>query len=281
MAKKSNPTQSAEGSGERVEGGAVVPTSRAGEDEEAVLDEQVQDDHEESAEQAELERAEGNELDDEESHSKKEAQGSAGQVAEGGIVHGAQPVDLGEDEENSGVLGVTLERSTKPIEKIRIVEAALFLANKPLPPAELAVLAKVSVKHAQALALELQAEYARRDGAIQIDFFNGEARMQVRPEYAGEVSGLSREVGLSRKGLKILALIAKKGQLLQSNLKKYFRGEIYEYITELKEQGYVVSEKSGNTRMLKPTKRFFEHFQIAGENVEQRPVAGDEAQTSL
>ena len=281
MAKKNNLPQGAEGSGECAESGMVVPTSRTGEGSDAVLGEEVQDEHGESEEQAELEQAEGKELDDEDLHSKQAAQGGAGQVAEGGIVHGAQPVDMDEDGESAGVLGVALERSSKPIEKIRIVEAALFLANKPMPPAELAVLAKTSVKHAKDLALELRAEYERKGGALQIDFFNGEARLQVRPEYAGEVAGLSREVGLSRKGLKILALIAKKGQLLQSNLKKYFRGEIYEYITELKEQGYLVSEKSGNTRMLKPTKRFFEHFQIAGENVEQRAGAEKGAQASL
>ncbi len=249
------------GSGERAEGGAVIATSRSGEDKEAVLDEEVQDGHEETEDEAEVQELEGEEIESEAVHEKGEAEG---QIAEGGTVHGTRPVDM-DDEGGSGVLGVELKHSEKPMERIRVVEAALFLANKPVAPAEVAVLAKCSVKQAKNLLLELQAEYERKAGALQIDFFQDAARMQVRPEYAGSVSGLSREVGLSRKGLKILALIAKKGQLLQSNLKKYFRGEIYEYITELKDQGYLISEKSGNTRMLKPTKRFFEHFQVAGE----------------
>lgn len=272
MAKKSNP---AEGSGQRADGGAVIATSRAGEDKEAVLDEEVQDGHEETEEEAEVQELEGEELDAVENRAAGEA---AGQIAEGGTVHGTQPVDLDEDEGGSGVLGVELKHSEKPMERIRIVEAALFLANKPVAPAEVAVLAKCSVKQAKNLLLELQAEYEKRAGALQIDFFQEAARIQVRPEYAESVSGLSREVGLSRKGLKILALIAKKGQLLQSNLKKYFRGEIYEYITELKDQGYLISEKSGNTRMLKPTKRFFEHFQVAGEI---EPAAQEGQQKSL
>lgn len=187
-----------------------------------------------------------------------------GENVEFGVVKTDSPVDL--DEEGNPVDGAVLN-SGDPIpfeQKIRIIEAALFLANKPLTCAELAVMAKCTVKKARDLVVELRREYAGRDTALTIDFFEDSARLQVAPKYASAVAGISREVNLSKKALKILGLIAKKKQFLQSDLKDYFKGEIYAYVTELKDQGYIISEKKGNTRVLKPTKRFFEHFQLSG-----------------
>ena len=149
------------------------------------------------------------------------------------------------------------------LDKAKVIEAALLLANKPLTPAELALLSHCTVKQATRFIYNLQAEYDERQSALMIEFINNEARLQVRSLYLPAVSQLSKEIELSRKSLKILALVAKKGQILQSGLKNYFRGEIYEYVTELKERGYIISEKHGNTRLLKPTRKFFEHFQQA------------------
>jgi len=149
------------------------------------------------------------------------------------------------------------------LDKAKVIEAALFLANKPLTPAELALLAHCTVKQATRFVNNLQADYDEKQSALQVDFVNNEVRLQVRSLYLPAVSQLSKEIELSRKSLKILALVAKKGQILQSGLKNYFRGEIYEYVTELKDRGYIISEKHGNTRMLKPTRKFFEHFQQA------------------
>ena len=149
------------------------------------------------------------------------------------------------------------------LDKAKVIEAALLLANKPLTPAELALLSHCTVKQATRFIYNLQAEYDERQSALMIEFINNEARLQVRSLYLPAVSQLSKEIELSRKSLKILALVAKKGQILQSGLKNYFRGEIYEYVTELKDRGYIISEKHGNTRMLKPTRKFFEHFQQA------------------
>ena len=87
--------------------------------------------------------------------------------------------------------------------------------------------------------------------------------LQAKPEFLQNASELSKKPDVSRKATRILALVAKKGGMLQSELKKYFRGEIYEYTTELKEAGYIDSEKRGNTRYLRPSKKFSANFQIA------------------
>jgi len=147
---------------------------------------------------------------------------------------------------------------------LRVIEAALFLSNKQLNVAELALIAKITVKRANELIKQLQEELSVRNSAIEVVVENGLVSLQVKPAYLGAVAGLSKDTGLSRKSTKILGLIAKRDGLLQSELKNYFRGEIYAYVTELKEAGYLTAEKKGNTRLLKPTKKFEESFQLSG-----------------
>ncbi|MEK6923652.1 MAG: SMC-Scp complex subunit ScpB [Candidatus Micrarchaeota archaeon] len=148
-------------------------------------------------------------------------------------------------------------------DSMRVVEAALFLGNKKMAYPELAILAKQTVRKTKGLVEKLADDYATRDdSAVEVAFDAEGAVMQVKPRFISSVSGLSKELELSRKGMRMLSLVAKKGKILQSELRRYFKGDIYGYMTELKELGYVSSEKSGNTRLLKPTTKFFETFQM-------------------
>jgi chromosome segregation and condensation protein ScpB len=149
------------------------------------------------------------------------------------------------------------------LEPRRVIEAALYLSNKPLPYAELALLAKCKVKEAGELCLALAQEFDERGSSLRVLNEAGSARLEVRPEFLSRVASLSRNLELSRKATRMLALIANKNGILQSELRKYFRGEIYAYVRELKDREYLTSEKRGNTRLLKPTKKFHENFQLA------------------
>lgn len=151
------------------------------------------------------------------------------------------------------------------LQPIRVIEAALFIANKPLSLSELAEAINASKEKVIQLLQELRQEYDSNENAFEIALNEAEenAVMQVRSKYLGRVSSFSKKIDLSRKATRILALVAKKKQLLQKDLKHYFRGEIYAYVTELKQAGYIEAEKHGNTRLLKPTKKFFEYFQLS------------------
>jgi|GEM_PF-1216238 len=161
---------------------------------------------------------------------------------------------------------------------MRIIEAALFLSNKPLPFADLALISKTTVRKARELCEKLSKEYASRGGAVELTLDSVQASMQVKADYLAPVAQLSKNVELTRKSTRILALIAKKGKLFQSELRKYFRGDIYAYISELKDLGYISSEKHGNTRLIKPTSKFFENFQLgafeAAAQSPQQPASG-------
>ncbi len=159
----------------------------------------------------------------------------------------------------------------------RVVEAALFMSNKTLSFGELCELTKTSDENL-ALALEvLKSKYEQGDRAVEI-IVNSDSKtvgMQVKAKWLSCVANLTEKVELARKSTKILALIAKKGELLQSDLRKYFRGDIYEYVGELREKEYIERSKKGHSWLLKPSKKFHEEFQISQEEVPE-PVAVQE-----
>lgn len=157
----------------------------------------------------------------------------------------------------------TIPQTQSKLDALRVIEAALFLGNRTFTYAELAIIAKVQVRKAKEIVETLAREYAGRENAVEVAFDAANATMQVKPEFLASVAALSKQVELSRKASRMLALVAKKGKILQSELRKYFRGDIYGYMTELKELGYITSEKSGNTRLIKPTTKFYENFQMA------------------
>ncbi|MEM4255586.1 MAG: SMC-Scp complex subunit ScpB [Candidatus Norongarragalinales archaeon] len=154
-------------------------------------------------------------------------------------------------------------KKTQDLKMVRNAEAALFIANRTLSFEELAKVMNISKQTARTLVEKLKEEYEAKESAIEVVVGDEGALLQAKPEFLQNASELSKKPDVSRKATRILALVAKKGGLLQSELKKYFKGEIYQYTTELKEAGYIDSEKRGNTRYLRPSKKFSNNFQIA------------------
>ncbi len=159
--------------------------------------------------------------------------------------------------------GQEQKKKNPDLRMVKSAEAALFIANRVVSFEELARVLTISKQTARTLVEKLKEEYDAREGAVEVIIGGEGALLQAKPEFLQNASELSKKPDVSRKATKILALVAKKGGMLQSELKKYFKGEIYEYTTELKEAGYIDSEKRGNTRYLRPSKKFSANFQIA------------------
>ncbi|VVB71421.1 Segregation and condensation complex subunit ScpB [uncultured archaeon] len=144
----------------------------------------------------------------------------------------------------------------------RILEAALFLANRPLTREELSKI--LPGQNIDQLVNTLN--QSLENSSLEVIYDGDSARLQVKQEFLPKIKDLSKGPELTRKGMKILALIASKKQLLQKDLKKYFRGTSYDYIHELVELGYLEKHKDGNSWLLKPTKKFEEQFQLVLKN---------------
>ncbi|MBU1198173.1 SMC-Scp complex subunit ScpB [Candidatus Micrarchaeota archaeon] len=152
--------------------------------------------------------------------------------------------------------------------KKRVLEAALFLANRPMRLDELCAVSQCTPDEAEGLVAELSEEFEQHGSALKITkmedpqrLVGTEFRMELREEYVPAVSTLSENVELPKKAVRILGLIAKKKKMLQSELKYYFKGDVYDYVDELVRQGFITSKKFKTTKELKPTPKFFEHFQ--------------------
>lgn len=170
--------------------------------------------------------------------------------AESGLSEGKLPSESGlKESEGEG------------LDAMRVLEAALFLANKPLSYRQLQDMVQLPQERVKELLAQLAAQIPV-ESAIELACTEHSASLQLKPRYLERVSHLSKEVELSRKAMRILALVAKKKELLQSTLKHFFKGEIYAYVTELKNAGYIESSKRGNTRLLRPSSKFYESFQF-------------------
>lgn len=148
-----------------------------------------------------------------------------------------------------------------------VIEAALFIANRAVGLEELAQVAKLSIEEVEGLLAELADDFKQRGSALEVTTRENpeklnrlEAKIEVKQEFVQPVASLSEKVELNKKSMKILALVAKKKKLLQSELKYYFKGDVYEHVDELVKQGYLATQKYKNTRELKPTKLFYERF---------------------
>ncbi len=149
------------------------------------------------------------------------------------------------------------------MDKKRVIEAAMFIANRSLLFEELSEVLHIPKEEISNLCGELKREYDERGSALQIMITEKSVSMNIRPEYVRSVEAFSKEKEISKKALKILAFIAKREKVLQSELRKYFRGDIYAPVKELAEKEYISSKKKGRSRLLEITKKFKESFQIS------------------
>ncbi len=155
------------------------------------------------------------------------------------------------------------------ITKKNVILAALFIANRPMNVEEISKAANCSAEDAEGLVFELASDLQNANLSLRVSISEDpqklsgtHAKLDVGEEYLPHVSHLSKQIEFSRKAQKILALIAKKKELLQSELKYYFKGDIYEGVQELVDLNYLTWEKYKNTKKLKPTKLFFEKFKM-------------------
>ncbi|MFH1285685.1 MAG: SMC-Scp complex subunit ScpB [Candidatus Micrarchaeota archaeon] len=148
------------------------------------------------------------------------------------------------------------------LEPKRIIEAAFFMSTTSLTPEELARIAGLgAVGFAEEQVRQLQKEYEERGSAIIIACENGAYLMRVRDDYTKQVAGLAKEAEISKGALRILALVAHNQSIQQSKLVKMMGSTVYDAVKELKEKGFVESQKSGRTKLLKTTPKFSEYFQ--------------------
>ena len=140
-----------------------------------------------------------------------------------------------------------------------ILEAALFMAGRPLNLDELAKIAGIhSLGYVKDLLEKLEKDYKGR--GIQIVQTARGWEMQIKQEYLPKVAHLTPYSDVSEGAKRSLALIVAKEPIKQIDLIKMQGNKAYSYVRELEKMGLVRSERHGRSRVLSLTHEFERYF---------------------
>jgi segregation and condensation protein B len=157
------------------------------------------------------------------------------------------------------------EKQEKLIDELALVEAALYVAGRPLTLLEICSVLKTRSKNkAKKLVKALMQEYANRNTALEILELKDERYvLQLKAEFTPHVRKLVKRPLLSTGPLKTLAYIALRQPVSQRRVVEVRGHHAYGHIKMLKEMGLVASERKGRSALLKTTDYFADYFGLS------------------
>jgi len=148
------------------------------------------------------------------------------------------------------------------------IEAILFTIGKFLAIEEIAKLVGIgSIGYVRELLEDLKKDYSNRNSALELTTENGKWKLSIKKEYLYLTEKLLTDSELDKPTQETLAIVAYKNSVLQAEVIKIRGNKAYDHIKVLKEQSFITSEKSGRTRLLKLTPKFFEYFDVVEESL--------------
>lgn len=147
------------------------------------------------------------------------------------------------------------------MDSIRIVEAVLFSASRPLRVADIAKETGLSQTTIRQAIKDLTAEYDERKSAIEIAKIGPSYSMQLREAMSDVVIPFA-EKEVPEEALKTAAMVGYHQPILQSDLVKMLGTGVYDHVRTLRSLGLIKVRRMGHTLELTTTKRFSEYFGI-------------------
>ena len=141
------------------------------------------------------------------------------------------------------------------------VEAALFAADAPLRPSDIAARTGLDESAVAGALRELRQEYDLRGSAIVISAVAGAYRMMLRPECTRFIGAFARP-DLPGGAMRTLSTIAYNQPVLQSKLVAVRGPRAYDDVRLLTERGLISAKPAGQTVELTTTAKFSEVFGI-------------------
>jgi segregation and condensation protein B len=143
------------------------------------------------------------------------------------------------------------------------IEAILYLKAQPLTLAKIAEYAKCDRDEAEDGIIELMADYAHRDSALEIVETPEGYCLQLREPFQDLVQTLI-PVDLGVGALRTLAAIALKGSITQTDLVELRGSGAYHHVQELVQLGFVRKRRQsdGRSYWLQVTDKFYQYFQV-------------------
>lgn len=143
------------------------------------------------------------------------------------------------------------------------IEAILYLKGQPLSLSEIASCANCDRKLIQEALMELMADYAHRDSALEVIETPAGYSLQLRKVYQNLLENLvPAELGIG--ALRTLAAIALKSPILQTELIDLRGSSAYQQVQELVERGFIRKRRQsdGRSYWLEVTEKFYQYFEV-------------------
>ena len=140
------------------------------------------------------------------------------------------------------------------------IEAALFMANQPVSLEKLSKIFKTDAEKIKEVIEEFKIEFGKAEHGIHILETSIGYQIRVKPELVSHVNTLTPYKDLGRGLLRVLALVAYKQPITQSEIVKVIGNRTYEYVKRLEERGLIKTVKHSRTKALVATKEFANYF---------------------
>ncbi|MBE9028350.1 SMC-Scp complex subunit ScpB [filamentous cyanobacterium LEGE 11480] len=143
------------------------------------------------------------------------------------------------------------------------IEAILYLKAQALTLAEIAELACCDRDDAEEGLLELMADYAHRETALEVIETPNGYSLQLREDFQNLVQNLI-PADIGKGALRTLAVIALKGPMIQTDLINLRGSTAYDHVRDLVEKGFVRKRRrsDGRSFWLQVTDKFHQYFQL-------------------
>jgi len=160
---------------------------------------------------------------------------------------------------------VALEQEKEEKRDIALLEAALYVAGRPLDLKTLASVIKTRSKNkAQRLLQKLIETYKGRDTAIEVLSLQDERYvLQLKAEYTPDVRRLALRPLLSVGPLKTLSYIAYRQPVPQTQVIDVRGQHVYDHLKQLEEMNLITRERAGRSKVIRTTEFFADYFGLS------------------
>ncbi len=153
--------------------------------------------------------------------------------------------------------------------KKALLEACLFVSEKPLKLEKLSKILECSIEEVKNILEEMKEELRKKERGIELVETPEGFELRIKPEYREKVAKLAPLADLTDGMLRSLAIIVVKQPVKQSVLVKIQGNKAYGYVKLLEEKGLIKSEKFGRTKILRTTPEFERYFGKSSEEVKK------------
>ena len=151
------------------------------------------------------------------------------------------------------------------------VEAILFTTGRFLSVEDISNLTGItSHEDIKNILTNLMQEYGSRNSSLEIIQQGTQYKLTLKQEHMHLTTQLLRDTELDKPTQETLALIAYKQPVLQSLIVKMRGNTAYEHIAKLHGLEFIESDKSGRTRLIKTTSKFYEYFDIVDNELKDK-----------